>query len=62
MGKRTKEEVKQDTINIKYAPMNIIGDTAFKCINDDWGVLAFDIRRTQLTESGIQFGDKELQL
>ena len=27
MGKRTKEEVKQDTINIKYTPMNIITTT-----------------------------------
>ena len=41
--------------------MNITGDTAFKCLNDDWGVVAFDIRRSQLENSSIQFGDKELQ-
>lgn len=61
MARRTKKEVEQGTINIKYAPMNITGDTAFKCLNDDWGVVAFDIRRSQLENSSIQFGDKELQ-
>lgn len=61
MAKRTKKEIEESTINIKYAPMNVTGDTAFKCLNDDWGVVAFDIRRTQLEDSGIQFGDKELQ-
>ena len=61
MAKRAKKEIEESTINIKYAPMNVTGDTAFKCLNDDWGVVAFDIRRTQLEDSGIQFGDKELQ-
>ena len=61
MAKRTKKEIEQGTINIKYAPMNVTGDTAFKCLNDDWGVVAFDIRRAQLEDSSIQFGDKELQ-
>lgn len=61
MAKRTRKEIEQGTINIKYAPMNISGDTAFKCLNDDWGVVAFDIRRSQLENPNVQFGDKELQ-
>lgn len=61
MASQATTESEKSTINIKYEPMNIVGDSAFKCINDDWGVIAFDIRREQINNSRIQFGDKELQ-
>lgn len=64
MGKRTKEEIMQDTINIKFEPMNVSGgNLSFKCTNTDWSMVAFDIKRDMLegdTAKNVQFGDKEL--
>ena len=51
MARRTKKEVEQGTINIKYAPMNITGDTAFKCLNDDWSL--FKISSDSLISVGF---------